>query len=393
MKMKNVLLLAILLYIVSTGAAYATFSAIGSSKKADDAQNQQKSDMQADQQAQESEGLAIDPNEAKDQVCPLDGQMYTKTEKDVWSTRRPLAVMIENHPEARPQSGLIRADIVFEALAEGGVTRFMGMFYCDVVRNDVTLAPVRSARDNYIDWASGFNRPLYVHVGGANLPGPVNALGHLGDYGWNGENDINQFSVGYPTFVRNYNRIAGKDIATEHTMVSTSEKLWDVGVKREWTNLDPKGNDWSAGYKGWTFADAEEPGKGSVNTLSYEFWTGDSDYSVKWDYDKATNSYLRTMAGEPHKDLETGKQLAVKSVIVMNMKSKVVDELKHMLYNTTGTGTAVLFQNGEAIELNWSKPKRESELAFTDKKGKPVELVRGKMWISVVDNTAGKVTY
>lgn len=393
MKMKNVLLIAIILYIVSAGGAYATFSMMGSSSVAQNTSNESGEVVEETEEEAVEDLLTIDPSEPKDQPCPLSGGMYTKTEKDAWSTRRPLAVMIENHPEARPQSGLVRADIVYEALAEGGVTRFMGMYLCDAVRSDVVLAPVRSARTNYIDIASGFNKPLYVHVGGANLPGPVNALGQLSDYGWVGQNDINQFSVGYPTFVRNYNRLAGREIATEHTMVSTTEKLWAVGEKRKWTNTDPEGDEWSAGYKGMTFADEEEAGKGTVNTVSYEFWGGFGEYGVKWDYDKATNSYLRTMASEPHKDLESGKQIAVKSVIVMNVKSKVVDELKHMLYNTMGTGTAVLFQNGEAIELNWSKPKRESELVFTDKKGKAVEFVRGKMWVSVVDNTAGKVTY
>lgn len=392
MKMKHVLIAAIVLYVLSTGLTYGIFATVG--KKIAVQTNQSTDQTAAEQEQEQDENiLAIDPNEPKDQVCPLNGDLFTKTEKDAWDARRPLAVMIENHPEARPQSGLHRADIVFEALAEGGVTRFMAMFYCDAVRSDVTLAPVRSARTYYIDWASGFNKPLYVHVGGANLPGPADALGQLSDYGWVGENDINQFSVGYPTFKRNYNRIEGKEIATEHTMVSSTEKLWQYAAdKRHWTNLDPDGDDWKDGYKGWSFTDGD-PGKGSVNTLSYEFWEGNSEYGVKWDYDKATNSYLRTMAGEPHKDLETGKQISVKNVIVMNMKSKVADELKHMLYQTLGTGTAVLFQNGEAIEVNWSKPKRESELVFTDKKGKPVDLVKGKVWISVVDSTAGKVTY
>lgn len=390
MKMKNVLILAIGLYVLSTGATYAAFSMSG--KKTGGAQNNATATPIVEAPPEEVEGLNIDPGEAKDQACPLDGAMYTKTEKDVWVTRRPLAVMIENHPEARPQSGLNRADVVFEALAEGGVTRFMALFYCDAVRNEVTLAPIRSARTNYVDWASGFNKPLYVHVGGANLPGPVNALGQLSDYGWVGQNDINQFSVGYPTFVRNYNRIEGKEIATEHTMVTTTEKLWAVGTKRQWTNTDPKGVEWSAGYTGWSFADGE-PGKGTVNTLAYEFWEGDTDYSVKWDYDKTSNTYLRTMAGEAHKDLDTQKQIAVSNVVVLNIKSKVVDELKHMLYNTQGTGTATLFKNGEAVEVNWSKPKRESELVFTDKKGKPVEFVKGKIWVSAVDPTAGKVTF
>jgi hypothetical protein len=389
MKMKNLLILGIVLYVLSTAGTYGILAAMNKSTSDKLAETPTETTTE---EIEEEEGLAIDPSEPKDQVCPLSGDMFTKTEKDVWATRRPLAVMIENHPEARPQSGLNRADIMFEALSEGGVTRFMGMYLCDVVRNDVVLAPVRSARTNYVNWASGFNNPLYVHVGGANLPGPANALGQLSDYGWVGENDINQFSVGYPTFVRDYNRIEGKDIATEHTMVTTSEKLWAIGEKREWTNTDPEGEEWQEGYKGWTFVDGE-PGKGSKTTVSYDFWEGDTEYAVKWDYNSGANTYLRTMAGEAHKDLESGKQIEVKNVVVLNMKSKVVDELKHTLYTDTGTGTGVLFKNGEAIEINWAKAKRETELTFTDKKGKAVEMVKGKTWISVIDPAVGTVTY
>ena len=116
----------------------------------------------------------------------------------------------------------------FEAVAEGGVTRFMGLFYCAVQAQDTTLAPVRSARTYFVDWASGFNRPLYVHVGGANHQGQQNALGQIADYGWALENDLNQFSIGYPTFVRNAARL-DKEVATEHTMETTTEKLWAVG--------------------------------------------------------------------------------------------------------------------------------------------------------------------
>lgn len=388
MKMKQILMIAVGLYVLSAGSSFAAFRFMGGESGAP---VEVVETTQGEEIAEEG-GLDIDPSEPKDQACPLTGAMYTKTEKDVWSTRRPLAVMIENSPDARPQSGLIRADIVYEAMAEGGVTRFMAIYYCDAVRNDVVLAPVRSARTYYIDWASGYNYPLYVHVGGANVAGPTDALGQLGEYGWVGGNDINQFSVGYPTFKRDYNRIEGKDVATEHTMVSSTEKLWEVGVKRDWTHTNPDGEEWSEGYEGLTFQEGEA-GKGDVKTVTFEFWDGFEAYGVKWDYDASSNTYKRTMSGEPHKDLESGKQIEVSNAIVLFSKEKgPINTEKHMIYQTTGTGTAIVFQNGEALEVNWSKPKRESELVFSDKKGKPLELVAGKSWISVV-NVGTEIEY
>jgi len=336
----------------------------------------------------------------KTEACPLNGVLYSQPERETWESRRPLAVMIENHVDARPQSGLSNADIVFEAVAEGGITRFMGIFYCDAQSEDVTLAPIRSARTYFINLASGFNRPMYVHVGGANLEGPANALGQLTDYGWTGTNDINQFSVGYPTFIRDYNRIPGKDIATEHTMTTSTEKLWEVAEKRGWTNISPatkvgsrtvEGADWADGYTGWEFSD-EEPGSGS-QTVSYQFWSGLHDFDVDWKYDSTSGKYLRSNGGQPATDLNNDEQLAFETVIVMYAKEEgPIDELKHMLYEVIGKGDGILFYGGEATPIKWAKKSREAELEFTTNAGRELELPRGKIWISVLP-TGNDVDY
>ncbi|MBQ6449571.1 DUF3048 domain-containing protein [bacterium] len=331
----------------------------------------------------------------KTEACPLNGVLYSQPEREAWESRRPLAVMIENSVDARPQSGLADADLVFEAVAEGGITRFMAMYYCDAQSADVTLAPIRSARTYFINLASGFNRPMYVHVGGANLEGPANALGQLNDYGWTGTNDINQFSVGYPTFIRDYNRIPGKDIATEHTMTTSTEKLWEVAQKRGWTNVSPKtkvgsrtvdGEDWAEGFTGWDYND-DQAGSGS-QTVSYQFWSGLPNFDVSWKYDSASGKYLRSNGGEPATDLNTGEQLAYDNVIVMFVEEEgPIDELKHMLYTVIGKGDGLYFFGGEATPIKWSKKSRESELQFTDKNGKPLTFARGTFWISLVPDT------
>lgn len=395
---KQQLVILLVLYMVATVGGYAGFTMVNSRAGSQTAQTQ--TDQQtADKQNVETALIKIDPAEPKDQACPLNGAMYTGKEKAAWETRRPLAVMIENTPDARPQSGLLRADIVFEAMAEGGVTRFMAMYYCDAQRDDVTLAPIRSAREVFFNLASGFNRPLYTHVGGANTPGPADALGQIADAGWNGQNDLNQFSLGYPTFVRDYNRLGeGKEIATEHTMVTSTEKLWAVGTKRGWTNMSPSttkvvkgvktavpGTEWSAGYVPWSFQDGTAS-MGSTNKISYEFWDGYKEYGVQWDYDAATNSYKRTLAGAPHIDLESQKQIIAKNAVVLFADEKgPIDEKKHMLYTISGaTGDALVFQNGAVVKAKWSKKDRQSQLLFSDDKGKPLTFVRGPIWISVI---------
>jgi len=398
---KKILLLALALYVGSALLSFGVFSTMGGTQVIPLTQDgQTEAELESEETAL-AQLLEIDPKAARDQVCPLNGQLYTATEQAAWAKRRPLAVMIENTVDARPQSGLIKADLIFEAVAEGGITRFMALYYCGAQVADTTLAPIRSARTYYVDWASGFNMPMYVHVGGANLAGPTDALGQLSEYGWRGQTDIDQFSLGYPTFVRDYNRVPGKEIATEHTMVTSSEKLWAVAEKRGWTNLSPArtvgktttpGSDWQAGYTGWTYED-DQAGKGTVANIKYGFMGGYDDFNVEWNYDLASNSYNRSEGGEVHTDLETQKQLAAKNVIVLLTTEKgPINEKKHMLYTTTGTGEALVFKNGEVIKATWSKKDRKAELQFTDSKGKALPLLRGLTWISVLSKTA-EVTY
>jgi len=395
---KKILLLALALYLVSAVGSYSILRAVG---KSTTTMSESETETTVTEGKNELALLNINAKDPKDQPCPLNGKLYTKLEQSAWEKRRPLYVMIENTPDARPQSGLSDADVVFEAVAEGGITRFGAMFYCEVQAVDTTLAPIRSARTYYVNWASGFNRPLYVHVGGANIPGPLDALGQLNEYGWAGQNDFNQFSIGYPTFVRDANRLAGKNVATEHTMVTSTEKLWKVADKRKWTNMSPDatlrgkkvaGTDWKAGYKGWATQDGQA-GKGTVNKISYEFWSGYDDYAVSWDYDTTTNSYQRTQGGEAHVDLNDTNRVAAKNVVILfTIEKGPVDEAKHMSYATEGTGQALIFHNGEAVKGSWSKKSRESELEFFDSKGSPINFVKGMIWISTLaKNTA--VTY
>ncbi|MBD3279471.1 MAG: DUF3048 domain-containing protein [Candidatus Pacebacteria bacterium] len=384
------LFIFLILYLISAVGSFTAFSYFKGTESA----------VVAPETAETQDGdsalamlLEIDPNAPKDEACPLNGQYFTEVEQQAWAQRRPLFVMIENSVDARPQSGLSRADIVFEAVAEGGVTRYGAMFYCDAQRQDVTIAPVRSARTYFVDWASGFNLPLYVHVGGANVPGPSDALGQIADYGWNMQNDLNQFSIGYPTFVRNYNRLPGKELATEHTMETSTEKLWKVAEEREWTNMSPdrkygrktiEGSDWQEGYEGWAYEEEVEKSD-EVGQVSYNFWSGYNDYSVSWQYDAQQDKFLRSHGGEEHVDLNNDERIAAANVIVVFSREKgPINEKKHLLYQTTGTGQALIFKHGQAIEGKWVKKDREAELTFVDSKGQEVPLARGLTWISVI---------
>lgn len=331
----------------------------------------------------------FDDSLPKTEECPLNGQMYSKKQRDWWEQHRPLGVMIENHEDSRPQSGLSYADVIYEAVAEGGITRFLAVYYCQDAN---PIGPVRSARTYYIDLLSEYgDAPLYAHVGGANAPGPADALSQLEQYGWAGHNDLNQFSIGFPTFWRDYDRL-GHTTATEHTMYSTTTKLWDFAKKdRKLTNVDEKKVVWDKKFVTYSFKDDEKLASPSANTIRLEFWEGYKDYFVDWTYDKSTNSYKRNNGGKPHIDLDTKKQLTTKNVVVLFMQeSNAFDGYEnnvHLLYKNKGTGKARVFMNGNDIAATWRKDSRAAKMLLFDKSGKPIAFTRGNIWFSILPTT------
>ncbi|MBI2018010.1 DUF3048 domain-containing protein [Candidatus Daviesbacteria bacterium] len=327
-----------------------------------------------------------DANEPKTEQCPLNGAMKSKKAKASWEERRPLAVMIENHSEARPQSGLSSADVIYEAVAEGGITRFMAIFYCNL--SDTQVGPVRSARTYYLDWLAEYDA-LYAHVGGANTPGPADALGQIIKFK---VKDLNQFSIGFPVFWRDYQRL-GHPVATEHTMYSTTQKLWEVGGKRSWVATDSAGIRWDKGFTPWKFKD--DQGGGTTAKIAVNFWDNQPAYAVKWNYDAQLNTYKREN-GDPHMDLNNNKQLEAKVIIVQFQKESNANDgypgNVHLLYGTVGSGKALIFQDGGVVEGKWVKQNRTSRSKFVGSDGKEIELNRGQIWIQTVPE-GSKVTY
>lgn len=377
---KKVLAGLVGLYLLSAGLSYFAFSLLSSGK------------ITAPLSPTAGKKVVIDKTAPKTEECPLNGQKFSVEERRVWEERRPLTVMIENHEEARPQSGLSNADVVYEAVAEGGVTRFLAVFYCGAAE-EVQIGPVRSARVYYMDWASEYgDYPLYAHVGGANKPGPADALGFVRKYGWEGYNDLNQFSIGFPTFWRDYERL-GHPVATEHTMYSTTEKLWTEAVERGLTSEDKEGSKWDADFEKWKFKDGKPSASPKADKITFPFWSGHDAYAVEWEYDPANNMYKRAHGGQAQKDLNNDTGLQAANVVILYTRAKgPIDELKHMLYATLGSGKAVIFQDGEVIDGSWKKKDRQARTEFTDKKGRAIEFVRGPIWIAVLDPSS-KVEY
>ncbi len=374
-----VAIVALVLYAITAGASYSVFGAL-----------LQKSSGGLASSVLPGPANTVDenPNEPKTEVCPLNGSMHTKAAQASWSKRRPLSVMIENHEDARPQSGLSSADIVYEAVAEGGITRFMATFYCNL--GDVQVGPVRSARTYFLDFQGEYNS-LYAHVGGANTPGPANALQQIITYG---VKDLNQFNIGFPTYWRDYQRL-GHEVATEHTMYSTTQKLWDIGAKRSWTNVDEDGIAWDKNFVVWKFKD-DSPNKGTTVDIRVPFWQNQPSYDVEWKYDSSCNCYKRINGGSPHIDFDNKQQLSPKNVIIQfedeSHANDGYENNQHLLYRTTGSGKALIFQDGKVTVGKWMKLSRVARTKYVDSTGSEIQFNRGQIWIQTLP-TGNDVKY
>lgn len=292
---------------------------------------------------------------------PINGVMTEKAN----SEKHPLAVVIENHPDARPQSGLAQADIVYEAIAEGGITRFMAIYGTLEAEK---AGPVRSARTFFVDWAHGYNAYL-AHVGGN-----MDALDKI-----RAEKtfDLDQFA--YPA---SYWREYSAGLATEHTMYTNTVKLREQAAKNGYSTAN-NFNLWK--FKDDPTTDEQKALLPESQNVNVDF--SSSEYKVGFAYDKATNSYKRSLAGKSHNDKLTKAQLNPKNIIVMTVSRKpVVTRINEAGYSmtTVGTGKAQIFLDGKTITGTWKKGSTADRESFYDENGAEVIFNRGQFWICVI---------
>lgn len=381
MNKKILILLSIIVFIFAAGISYYFFSKQPSTPEEQTATTNTSNLGKVNN---DYEALEFDPNLPKTETCPLTGVKYGKDQEEWWSSHRPLGVMIENEIDARPQSGINAADVTYETLAEGGITRTLNIFYC---QDAGIVGPVRSARTYFLDWISEYgNSPLYTHVGGANTPGPANALGQIDSYGWSNYNDMNQFSIGFPVFYRDETR-QGHEVATEHTMYSVTTKLWGVAKSRGLTNVDKNGTTWDSTFEPYKFSDSSSTSDRPASQVISIPWSG-QDYSVKWTYNSKDNLYYRENGGVPHIDRDTHKQLTTSTIIILFQTQQNADDgyenNEHLLYGTTGTGDALVFENGKETKATWSKASRTDRTIINDTNGNEIVFTPGKLWYEIL---------
>jgi hypothetical protein len=277
--------------------------------------------------------------------------------------RRAFAIMFDNHYGARPQAGLSQADIVYEILAEGWITRYMGIFQSEYPKN---IGPVRSARDYFLDRALEYDA-FYTHVGGS--PKGLADIKRLNAY------DIDAMSCRAGTFWRvNHKKIP-------HNMYTSSEAIIKEAERKNYALENSI--DFFNFYKKDTMLNGE---KGRIMKITYMKPTSyDSvGYVSEFRYDENTGLYTRIVNGNEYIDENNKEVLTTKNILVQYAKHQVIDSVGRRKVDFVGTGKGLYFTNGEYIPLTWEKLSEKGRTKFYDTSGEVIQLNRGNTWVQVV---------
>jgi hypothetical protein len=302
--------------------------------------------------------------------APLTGRLVSPEA----AARHPIAVMIDDLSAARPQSGFNAASVVWQAPAEGGIPRYMLVFQ-ENIPSDV--GPVRSARYYYIAWAAEL-KAVYAHSGGS--PQALSTLRSKG----NGQLVYNadEFRWG-GSFHRITTRFSPHNLYTTGKAlrgIATAQRVKDTPIAWPWTFAP----DLAFGLR---------PVGGRIQ-VAYSY------NSIRYDYDRATNTYLRSVTGEKQQiDAATKQRVAPKNVVIMLMSFGPLNDGSHkhrLEAKVVGSGTAWIATNGKTIKGTWKKASLTAPTRFFDSAGKPVVLTVGQTFVQVMQTgtkvvlTAGK---
>jgi len=302
----------------------------------------------------------VDKLKGNEVVSDLDGLEY---DKEV-ANRRPIAIMIENHPDARPQFGLTKASIVYESIAEGGITRYMALYG---PKDADRVGPIRSARTYFVEWMLEY-KAIYAHAGGA-----ANALDLLRQVRA-GEGDIDH--AGKPVMWRERR---GNE-ASEHTLYGSTVFIRSYAQDVNWTQ--------DADFVPWLFKEKdtrseEERKEGAITAVHIPF---SGSYKVDYVYDASDNTWARSLAGKKDIDELTKEQIKPTNIVVLTIArnevasaGKTVGEL-----NLYTEGKAQVFQDGKVIEGTWKKEGQGKKTKVFDQDKKEIRLSPGQTFVTVV---------
>lgn len=281
--------------------------------------------------------------------------------------KKPIALMISNIKQSLPQYGISQADMWFETLAEGGITRIMALF-ADVNSIPKT-GPIRSVRDYYVDFAMPYNSIL-THFGGSPKGYEVIDQRKV--------NNIDGVNLSSISFIQD-NKIANQK-GVEHSYFIDSSGI-NKAIEHKKYDINYKMN------PAFSFSNTDiNISDVSASNISIPF----SAYTnSKFIYDYESNIYNKFQFGVEHMDAGNNKQIKADNVIVLKTTIKPIpNDSSGRISVDLISGTGLYFSKGYVQDINWKKGNYNSPFKFEDNNGNPIHINKGKTYISIVDNSA-----
>jgi hypothetical protein len=290
-------------------------------------------------------------------IFPLTGKA-SATETD----GRAVAVMVNNHPDARPQSGLNKADIVYEILAEGDITRFLAVFQSD---KPVNIGPVRSARAYYLELAKGLNA-LYIAHGYSPEAKEMIDKGYI--------DNLNGMVYDGTLFKRASFRKA------PHNSYITYENVLK-GAKQNNYSMDKN----PPAFTFMTEEDSQKITGDEANSVKITYSSSHISDST-FEYDPSAHKYKRFSGGEQTIDFDTKEPILIDNIFIIETSHEVVDSSGHKEIDLESGGKGYLMQMGRVNVVDW---KNQDGRIIPVKNGAAVPFVQGHTWVNVVPTNPG----
>lgn len=296
-----------------------------------------------------TETASKSPNAVK-YFAPYTGEEVTK------DTYNNIAIMtvVENSKQARPQSGLNSADIVFETLAEGGIPRFIALFQKN---SSKTVGPIRSARSYFLDISKEYNVP-FGHCGGS-----AEALSRIKTEGLMSMNEMANTSY----FWRDNSRKA------PHNLYTSTDKLRELAKAKGYNNTPIVKLNFDSNY----WKNSQLPTANTVLLKVNKYYN--TSYIYKDGY------YYKSMDGVPSLNREDSSDLKFRNIIIQFAEIKLQEDGSHLDISLVGEGTGYVISGGKYVKMTWQRKDSNSQTIIKDENGKQIPLYPGNTWWHIID--------
>ena len=284
---------------------------------------------------------------------------------EIKTDARAVAVMVNNHPKARPQSGLNKADIVYELLAEGDVTRFLAVFQSEKPEN---IGPVRSARDYYIELAKGLDA-LFIAHGYSEEAKKMLESGYV--------DNLNGMVYDGTLFKRSSDRQAPHNsyITYENVLKGATDKKYSM-------NQSPPG------FKFLTEEESKSVTGDEAKSVMVSYSSGSTFDSI-YEFDASIGKYKRYSDGVETIDHVTKEPILLDNLFIIETTHVVINDVGHKKIDLKSGGSGYLLQMGKVMEVEW---KNDNGIIVPVRNGEVVPFVQGKTWVNVIPTNPGLQT-